>query len=441
MKKYYILIVVALFSTNFATAQDNVALQARDLPQALHLNPAARPSKSFMSIPLLGSFSLGASNSFSINEILDFNEGATFLNLQAMASASANTPLLFTTDWDIANAGFYLSDDDFLHISVRGRGASGVTHPVGLYDFIGGSELGSSKIYNISLTPDVLGWAEVGVGYSRTIADNFTVGARLKYLMGFFGVQSPTGINYSINQNYDQYLVSGDYSLNMGGVFNFALGNGVNNTFSPFQNSGLAADVGMTFISDSKEVTASFSISDFGAIWWNGDGATQFSVKNPGFQYDFQGMGDLMNPNNTNFTNVLDSLLSDINQAIGLDTIHNTSFSTPLPTTIQAMGGYALGAELQHNLSLGFIGAIPQRGDMRYAITAGYAYRSPNKVWQLMCNYSYRWDNPFNVGIGAAMTAGNFQLYLSTNNVISMFSLNDARNLNFNLGINIFFND
>ncbi len=441
MKKYILLIAMAALTAGYASAQDNVALQAKELPQALHLNPAARPSKSFLSVPLVGSFSLGASNPFSINQIIDVQSTGSYLNLQAMSNLSGTTPLLMTSDWDIANMGFYLSDEDFLQVSVRARSSASTTHPSGLYDFLSSSTLGTLKQYDISFTPDVLGWGEVGVGYSRSIDDNFTVGARLKYLMGFIGVQSPTGVNFSLNQNYDQYLVSGNYTMNLGGL-SLANSDGKMNYFvSPFENSGLAADIGMTYVSDSEEFTASFSVSDFGAIWWNGDGATQLNVKNPGAQYDFKGAGNLLGSRDITFVEVLDSLFVDLNNTIGLDTLKGASFSTPLPTTIQAMGSYALGDELEHNLSLGFIGAIPTRGDMRYSVTAGYAYRSPNDVWQLMCNYSYRWDNPVNIGVGAVMTTGNFQMYLSTNNVISLFSPNDARNVNFNLGINIFFGD
>lgn len=438
MKRYIITAVLTLCSA-VTIAQDNITQMAVNLPQALHLNPAKRPDRGFVSIPIIGSLSIGVSNSFSLSDVISNRNCGNYLDLPALISKSVanGNSLITNVDLDIINAGFYVSPNDFIGITVRTRAHVATSYPLGLFEFISDNTLGSQRTYDISMSPNVLGWAEVGVSYSRSVGRNFTFGARLKYIEGLIGVQAQDGINFRVDKNYDQYLLSANYTANLGGL---ALSNGTPQmNYAGFQNSGVGFDVGATYISDDQRINASISASDIGAIWWDGAGSTVLQVTSPEAQFEFNGMGNLLGGQSMGFDVLVDSILTSFNETVGLDTLNGRGFHTSLPTTFQAMGSYSLGDNLQHNVSLGFIGQIPYKGSFDYAISAGYAYRSPNEVWQLMANYTYMRNNPVNVGLGVVMTTGVFQLYMATDNLLSVFNAANSKNLNFSLGMSFFF--
>jgi hypothetical protein len=60
-------------------------------------------------------------------------------------------------------------------------------------------------------------------------------------------------------------------------------------------------------------------------------------------------------------------------------------------------------------------------------------------MWQLMANYTYKNDNPFNIGAGVVMTTGIFQLFLATDNVIPFCrNIGGVKDATFTWGLNFF---
>lgn len=416
-----------------AMAQDNMTQSAKNLVQSIHLNPAARPSRGFISIPIFGAMNVNVNNSFSYSDVIASKAGSKYLNLQSLVSTSmmSGNSLLLNLNLDILNVGFYVAPDDFINITLRGRVHAGTTYPLGLFEFISDNSLMQQRQYKASIMPNAVGWAELGIGYSRSIG-NFTVGAKFKYVEGLASINSQTGVNLLVDKQADRYVVSGDYALNRGGLI------GGGNNYGVFKNPGFAVDLGATWVSDDERISASVAVSDLGRIWWDGNSATQIKVKNPNSKFEYAGLGNLLDQN-LDFGKLMDSVITGISNAIGIDTLSGVGYSTEMPTTFQAMAAYSLGRNLQHNVSLGFIGSLPYRGGLDYAISAGYAYRSPNQVWQLMANYTYRSNNPLNVGFGVVMTTGCFQLFLATENVVSWFNGPTARGANVRFGFNFFF--
>lgn len=438
MKNRLLIVTFLSLCTLGAAAQDNMTQQAVGLVQSLNLNPAARPNRGFISIPIFGSFQVGASNPFSYADVISVRPNAKYVDLPSLVStAKANGNSLLTNfNMDILNLGFYVTPEDFITISLRGRVHVGTNYPLGLFDMISDNELKQTRNYDVNMNPNILGWGEFGIGYSRSI-ENFTVGARVKYIEGIASASSATGVNFLVDKQYDKYMISADYSFNSAGLM-IGQGNSMSFAYKPFSNPGFAVDLGATWLSDDERISASVSVSDLGRIWWDASSSTEFKVRNPNQQFEYSGLGNLLNAG-LDFPKLLDSLKTDLTNVVGIDTLKGVGFSSAMPTTFQAMGSYSLGRNLQHNVSLGFIGSLPYRGGFDFAISAGYAYRSPNKVWQLMANYTYRSNNPLNIGLGVVMTTGVFQLYLATDNIIAPFDLPHARNVNFRLGLNFFF--
>lgn len=438
MKNRLLFLIVMSFCTLGAVAQDNMTQQAVGLVQSLNVNPAARPNRGFISIPIFGSFQVGVSNSFSYADVISVRPNAKYIDLPSLISTSrANGNSLLTNfNLDILNLGFYVTPEDFITISLRARAHAGTNFPLGLFEMISDNALNQPHSFDVNMNPNVLAWGEFGVGYSRSIG-NFTVGARFKYIEGIASASTATGVNFLVDKQYDKYMISADYAFNTAGL-SIGQNNAMSFAYTPFSNPGFAVDLGATWLSDDERISASVSVSDLGKIWWNANASTELRVRNPNEKFEYNGLGDLLNKG-LDFGKLLDSVVTQFNKVVGVDTLKGAAFASSMPVTFQAMGSYSLGRNLQHNVSLGFIGSLPYRGGFDYAISAGYAYRSPNKVWQLMANYTYRKSNPLNIGFGVVMTTGCFQLYLACDNVITPLDLSHARNANFRLGLNFFF--
>lgn len=440
MKRILLTILsLAAFGTTFG--QDNMTQFAVDLPQSMHLNPAMRPNRSFLSIPIFGSFQVNAANSFSYSDIITHRDGAKYVNNAALLSITdgdkANLTLGFNLD--LINTGFYVSDKDFIGISVRIRTHAATNYPGDLFGFMLNNPLDNMNGYNVNMSPDILGWAEAGISYSRSIGDNFTVGIRGKYIGGLISVQSQNGINFDIEKQADKYILSGDYNIMMGNVDVSSKNIGGQMLSGLGANPGFGVDLGVSFVSNDKKINATASVSDIGMIFWSDKHSSQIKVRNPNQKFAYNGIGDLMS-GDIDFGQAMDSVFAGFNKVVGVDTLSGVGFRTNLPLTFQVGATYSIDNYFRHNVSLGMVGSLPYRGGFNYAVSAGYSYRTLNGMWQLMANYTYTNHKPYGLGLGVVFTAGCFQMYLASDDIISFFDYGNARQASARVAFNFFFN-
>lgn len=447
MRRRYDLLILTLFlgiwGTEVARAQEHFLLAARELPQSMALNPAMRPSRGFVSMPLFGSFSVGADNSFSYNDVIEKRaDGVKYLDTRGLLRATQGKDLtLMRLDLDLVNAGFFVGERDYMGVSLRTRLHVGTSLPEGLFGMILDNPIDEYKTFDWSMTPDILGWVELGVSYARDLNPNWRIGGRVKYLNGLVGIQS-TGMDVEVRKEYDRYTVAGDYTLR-GGNVDFADRDGGGLFDDLFRNlasnPGVAVDLGATFRSDNQRWNAAFGVADLGAVFWNRRNSSVIRTHSGGGTFDFYGVDGLSGliDGTTSIGHVLDSAYTDLSRTLRADTLAG-GFAQMLPTRFHAAADYALGPYMRHHLSASFVGMIPYHGKLHYAISAGYAYRTLTGTWQFMANYTCKSNNPINVGLGVAVNAGKFQLYLAADNIIPAFSLARARGTNFSLGINFF---
>lgn len=445
MKRLYTLFVLGIgccLAALPARAQDHFTFAARDLPQSILGNPAMRPSRGFVSMPFFGSLSVAFDNSFSYNDVIKKSDaGVRYLDTYGLLKATqGNNLTLLRMNLDLVNAGFFVGEKDYMGISLRTRVHVGTSLPDGLFGMILDNPINEYKTFDISTIPNILGWAELGVSYTRDINENWRVGGRVKYLNGVVSLQS-TGMDITARKEYNRYVISGDYTLR-GGNMNFA--SGTSNLFSDAlknlaSNPGVAVDLGGTYRSDDERLNVAASVADLGAIFWNSSNSSIIQTHSLGKEYEFYGVDGLNGLINgtTSLTHVLDSAYTDISRTLNADTTSG-GFTQMLPTTFQVAADYALGPYQRHHVNAGLVGMIPYHGKFHYAVSAGYAYRTLTGTWQFMANYTYKSNNPVNVGLGVVMTAGKFQFYLSTDNIIPAFSVASARGANVSLGINFF---
>ncbi len=443
MKRLYTLFLLLAcgYAGAPATAQDHFLFTARDLPQSMLYNPAMRPSRGFVTIPLFGSLTAGFDNSFSYDKVIDKNaDGVKYLDTRGLLDATKGKDLtLMRFNLDLVNTGFFVGPKDYMGVSLRARAHMATSMPEGLFGMILDNPINEYKTFDVSMTPNAIGWVELGVSYTRDIDENWRVGGRLKYVNGLMSVQS-TGMDVTVRKEYDRYTVTGDYALR-GGNVDFSTGGGLFEDLlsNLSSNPGFAFDLGATYRSNDKRLNVAFSVADLGAVFWNKKNSSVIRTHSEGRTYDFygvDGLGGLID-GTTSIGHVLDSAYTDLSRTLRADTTAG-SFAQMLPTTFQAAADYALGPYMRHHVSAGFVGMIPYHGKLHYAISAGYAYRTLTGTWQLMANYTYKSNNPVNVGLGVVMNTGKFQLYLAMDNIIPAFTLTGARGTNVSLGLNFF---
>ncbi len=437
MKKILI-VVVAAFGVLCSSAQDNLTQIATNLPQTMGINPSIRPNRGFVSMPLLGSINIGMALPFSIDNVITKQNGQNVMTLSKWAEMSLKNGNKFNVslDIDLLNLGFYVSDYDFITLSASYKTCSYSTMPLGAVEFLSSGVMFGDRTYDINMNFEAMGWAEFAAGYSRSIG-LFTVGAKFKYLNGLAGANTGGGsAGYVLQQHYDSYTISSDFDLNIAGM---PLTEGSSIMDGLFSNHGFGVDLGVSYLSEDERILATVSVSDIGKIWWSEKSATRVVSTANDEPFVFSGFGNLLDSENLSLNSVLDSIAAVFTDAVDFEYKDGAAFTSSLPLTIHAMGRYALGDELQHHLSFSFIGVKPSHLDMFYDLSVGYSYNTPNKVWQLMCNGTYTSQNVWKLGVGAVMTTGNFQLYLSTSNIVGPFRLMDTRDLGLRLGINFFF--
>lgn len=440
MKRILYIIVALSTITMSASAQDNLMMSAKNLPQNFLVNPALAPTKSFLSIPIFGGLNISMDMPISYNDAIYTNsQGVNYVNSQGLIDAlNKNNQLNMSFNTDIINAGYRINNKFFVGLTIRSRVVANATIPADMFEMLLDNPYDKYKTFNIMTTPDVVGWNEIGASFTYSMNKNWSFGARLKYIAGVASATS-SGINFSLEKEYDKYILSGEMNLR-GGNVDFA----DKTTLGAIDvnNSGFGVDLGASFTSDDQKWNANVSVSDLGFIGWNSNSSSQIVTKNPNKKFDFTGMGELQNLlNNTgNVGHLMDSIYQAFTKTIGVDTLRGHGFTTALPTTFQAMGSYSIDDHLRHTVNLGFMGTLPEYGAMRYSISVGYVYRTLNQKWQVMGNYTYRPNIPLGIGIGAVYTSRSFQWFLSTDNVVAFFSPANARGANFRLGLNILFN-
>lgn len=168
----------------------------------IQLNPALQPNRGYVDVPLVGAFNVNASsNSLSTGDIIDvFGDGDTFYNSDAFINGlSTNNKLNVSLNTDLISFGFY-KGKGFWSANVGLRMDVDGSIPKSMFEYLRSVDSGQPAwaegqgvdIRNQKLNLNA--FTEVGVGYSRSINNRLTVGAKVKFLLGM------ANLNMKVNQ-------------------------------------------------------------------------------------------------------------------------------------------------------------------------------------------------------------------------------------------------
>jgi hypothetical protein len=430
----YIFALIVLHSAIIANAQQiNTLYFLENAPMRHTINPAFQPiSKGFVNISPLGWMSVGVGNtSLTMSDLfyLDPQTGHTITPLhpngdkQALLKSLNNMTLINgDATLGVVNMGFRIKEKGYFTIGLNQHIEIGSTLPRAIPQIVLGgfmTNLEGTNSFNLSrLGAAATIYTELAFGYSHQINEKWTVGGKLKVLVG----QANIGINaknLTLDANIEQWNMKGNLELSASGLFNLPQDviDDLTTNNSPiidYSNPaklimgggfGAAIDFGFTY-KPNQHVQISAALNDLGFIHWGGAnkytctmdttfvGAGEFEYSDPAF-HDQEG----------NFSTqlLLDSALNNMQglaNAIRMEhsgNAYNKMISAKLNLGIDANF-------LNNKLTVGLLSATRLYNARLYEeITIGVGYKPFNWL-NIAASYSLMNNGKFsNIGAGLSI--------------------------------------
>lgn len=287
MKK--IAVTIAAFAIAIsAFAQDfETGYFLKSYSHVYRLNPALRPEKSFVSLPVIGGASMTVGGNIGLDNILyplDNGKLGTFMHPEittdrALSGLKSSNKMTFSGNINLLSLGFK-KGRAFHSIDASVRTMNDGNLPYELFSFMKrGLENSRLDIPDVKFGSNV--FLEVAYGLSLQVSEGLTVGARVKYLAGLENSWLKAK-NLSVAEADGYWSVSGDAELSMalnGAEIEYREAPGEPSDIIDdidvddmklFAGHGLAVDLGFDYeVNPSFRISA--SITDLGGISWKND--------------------------------------------------------------------------------------------------------------------------------------------------------------------------
>lgn len=335
-KQILLAALVALFAFSASAQQVNTLYFLENAPMRHTINPAFQPvSNGYLNFTPLGWMSMEiGNNSLTMSDVLfvDPLTGKTitplhpnadkqkFLNqFRSMTYANGNMNI------GILNFGFRVKEVGYVTIGINERIELGETTPKSIFDFAldGGMKdlMGTNVLALSGLGIGANAYTEISGGYSHKLNDQWTIGGKLKVLLG----QAYVGLNnkqLNMYANTEVWKFGGTMRLDVAGpveteylsqyvdgktgkeIYDALTGEGGKekldfNKLIDTQNIGklltpsgygAAFDLGFTY-KPIEQLQISAAITDLGFIYWNNSSRFECAVDSAVAQ--FRGVGEI----------------------------------------------------------------------------------------------------------------------------------------------------
>ena len=338
MKRFMIVALVAGLALAATAQQVNTLYFLENAPMRHTINPAFQPvSQGYVNFTPLGwtVISVG-NNSLTMSDIfsVDPTTGQTIItplhpNGDSKAFLKTCRSVIFENNeltLGLLNIGVRIKKKGYLTIGINERIQLGTTMPKSILDFYlnGGMKDLNGGVNNISLSKlgfSGTAYTEISGGYSYQINDQWTVGGKLKFLLGqaYGGFKSK---NLNIDATAADWHIYGDLNLDIATPFNNAYlesymeSKSLQEVIDGFTDGtfkidslmlggiapklkpagyGAAIDLGFTY-KPIEQVQISAAVTDLGFIYWTNterftcsidkifDGAGQVDYSDPDFK-------------------------------------------------------------------------------------------------------------------------------------------------------------
>lgn len=412
-------LLLSTIATEISAQQSRTSYFMKNSTISMKQNPAFRPERGYVSIPVLGMINPSLSTSGLTLDQLVYprgNENVLFLDPSVDTNSfldglDKNNQVNFGMNTEIFGAGWYRGEA-FWSFDVTLKANANFSVPKTMFEFMKrgtGPEGASYDMSDMMMQGEA--YVETGVGYSRPINDKLTVGGKLKFLIGAGSVKAQINKMHAV-MNEDQWIITtqGTLDASVKGLQTESKRdeNGReyidNYDVDGFGVAGFGAgiDLGASYRLTDK-ITLSGALLDLGFISW-GSGIHGVTDGTP---FEFNGFDLSLNGNN-DMDDQFDALTQDLEDLIRFREEGKKSRGTMLRPTLNIGGEYSL---LPNKLSFGLLSSTRFYQPKAYTeLTVSANYRPINwfegtlsysfihskfKTFGLALNFSPSWINFF----------------------------------------------
>lgn len=284
MKRFFstILLFVALFVAQNASAQLKTSYFMEGSYFRTDLNPALTPTRGYVALPLISEVSAGFYSNYASFENMYFERNGEYVHgLDASVPAAEFLSNLPNSCVDYTNVnvglfkwGFYTLNRTFYNFGVNYRLDSRSVLPKDYFKMMKGEYKDGINIEDMSM--DLSQYIETYAGAAFHLGEHLTIGMRFKFLVGLqngilninkmtvadgqYSVHGDIKVN-SITMDSSQYNIETNPEIITNDSFEFAKGN--------INNYGGAIDLGAEMRLLNNKLKLSAAVTDLGYIKWS----------------------------------------------------------------------------------------------------------------------------------------------------------------------------
>lgn len=336
------------------------------------INPAML-DETYVGMPFFGQINVGATGNFGLKNFVYKLDGNPRYDLTTFMSPTVSAGEFLGDLHDKNRADVYINYNIFSVgfkafkginlVELNLRSNTNVSLPYELFEFM--KTTGAKETYHLQdIGVRSQNYLELALGHSHRINDQWTVGAKLKFLFG--GAYADFSADQlDVTMNGDQWRIVGDARLKaavLSSEFDYEDPSknapdgrrrvkGIDDVSFGLPGFGMGVDLGATF-KVTKDLTLSAAINDLGFINWS-------KVKNASSRgdYTFDGFEDIYAGSNNTGGNKLgdqfETLGDDLEEMFSVYDDGEGSSSQALAATINIGAEYTLPA--YRNLRFGFL--------------------------------------------------------------------------------------
>lgn len=302
-------IVFVILPSLVHAQQSNTLFFLENAPMRHTINPAFQPiSDGFVNFSPLGWMQAGGGNtSLTVSDIIyvDPQTGQTITSLhpngnkkQLLRLMRNMTLVSGDLTLGLVNVGFRIKDKGFIMIGINERIDLGVSIPKSLPQFLLGGGMndldGGVNKFNLSrLGVGANMYTEISAGYSHQLDEKWTIGGKLKVLLGHANMGMTTR-NLTLDADIEQWVMKGNMQLEISGPINYGAlpqieGQTLNEIIENINSDpiamdqlidirnigqlvkpngyGAAFDIGFVY-KPIENIRISAALNDFGLIYW-----------------------------------------------------------------------------------------------------------------------------------------------------------------------------
>ncbi len=428
---YTLLLGALLTCTSIASAQQvNTLYFLENAPMRHTINPALQPvSRFYLTLPVIGYTSLWAgTNSWTMQDfIFKGTDGSTITAFHPDAPTNwlESKPNNFVIDADIymniLGLGFAIKENGYFHINIAEHLSTDVGFSNNIFSL---NKLNTTIPTTVSLGMNALVYTDIALGYSHKINSQWTVGGKIKVLVG----QANVKVNMdelTFSSNLDSLHVSG-----MGNVYaaaplrwsqlptdindlngfdastlvmdeNMSTKDVIMNFIKP-AGMGVALDLGFTY-KPIKNLQITAAVTDLGFIRWHRHATAGISMDTTFYGVDIN-YGDYVVDGQL----ASDSLTADLTHTLEgyVDAVHISDIdNSPFPQIHMLKANLNVGVDANFWNNRVGVGVYSRtqfyNNRITEEVTMGAAFR-PFNWFNIAASYSFingRWSN-----IGAALS-------------------------------------